>query len=140
MSMGGLAGSALAGSIAHKMEARQGVGSLLCIAGLFTAMGGVLLLPQAAYIGLMLCGFGVMAAAMLFNVWFFARLQTLVPQQQVGRVTGCCVAAATLTQPVGQAAYGWLFQRFAACPAAVLAGAGILSAALLAVFLARMEH
>ena len=42
------------------------------------------------------------------------------------------MALASLTQPVGQAVYGVLFDVFSACPAGVLLGAGAVSAALLA--------
>ena len=101
------------------------------IAGLCAAMGVVLWVPPLACGGVALCGFGVMAAAMRFNVWFFARLQTELPQAQLGRVTGCTMALASLTQPVGQAVYGVLFDVFSACPAGVLLGAGALSAAFL---------
>ena len=100
-------------------------------AGLCAAMGVVLWVPPLACGGVVLCGFGVMAAAMRFNVWFFARLQTVLPQAQLGRVTGCTMALASLTQPVGQAVYGVLFDVFSACPAGVLLGAGALSAVFL---------
>ena len=100
-------------------------------AGLCAAMGVVLWVPPLACGGVALCGFGVMAAAMRFNVWFFARLQTVLPQAQLGRVTGCTMALASLTQPVGQAVYGVLFDVFSACPAGVLLGAGALSAVFL---------
>lgn len=131
LSVGGLVGGALAGRSKHPLTNRQALGSLLGIAGLCAAMGAVLWVPPLACAGVTLCGFGVMAAAMRFNVWFFARLQTLVPQEQLGRVTGCTVALASLTQPVGQAVYGVLFDRFSACPAGVLLCAGAVSAALL---------
>ena len=100
-------------------------------AGLCAAMGVVLWVPPLACGGVALCGFGVMAAAMRFNVWFFARLQAVLPQAQLGRVTGCTMALASLTQPVGQAVYGVLFDVFSACPAGVLLGAGAVSAAFL---------
>lgn len=41
------------------------------------------------------------------------------------------MALASLTQPVGQAVYGVLFDVFSACPAGVLLGAGALSAVFL---------
>ena len=94
-------------------------------------MGAALWVPPLACGGVALCGFGVMAAAMRFNVWFFARLQTELPQAQLGRVTGCTMALASLTQPVGQAVYGVLFDVFSACPAGVLLGAGAVSAVFL---------
>lgn len=131
LSVGGLAGGALAGRSRHPLSDRQALGLLLGIAGLCAAMGVVLWVPPLACGGVALCGFGVMAAAMRFNVWFFARLQTVLPQAQLGRVTGCTMALASLTQPVGQAVYGVLFDVFFACPAGVLLGAGALSAVFL---------
>ena len=131
LSVGGLAGGMLAGAWAHRMGTRRAMGLLQSIAGLCAVLGAVLWLPRFACVGVALCGFGVMMMAMLFNVWLFARLQTLVPQEQLGRVTGCTVALASLTQPVGQAAYGVLFEHFSACPMAVLLGAGAVSAAVL---------
>lgn len=131
LSVGGLAGGALAGRSRHPLSDRQALGLLLGIAGLCAAMGVVLWVPSLACGGVALCGFGVMAAAMRFNVWFFARLQTVLPQAQLGRVTGCTMALASLTQPVGQAVYGVLFDVFSACPAGVLLGAGALSAVFL---------
>lgn len=131
LSVGGLAGGALAGRSRHPLSDRQALGLLMGIAGLCAAMGVVLWVPPLACGGVALCGFGVMAAAMRFNVWFFARLQTVLPQAQLGRVTGCTMALASLTQPVGQAVYGVLFDVFSACPAGVLLGAGALSAVFL---------
>lgn len=131
LSVGGLAGGALAGRSRHPLSDRQALGLLLGIAGLCAAMGAALWVPPLACGGVALCGFGVMAAAMRFNVWFFARLQAVLPQAQLGRVTGCTMALASLTQPVGQAVYGVLFDVFSACPAGVLLGAGALSAAFL---------
>lgn len=131
LSVGGLAGGALAGRSRHPLSDRQALGLLMGIAGLCAAMGVVLWVPPLACGGVALCGFGVMAAAMRFNVWFFARLQTVLPQAQLGRVTGCTMALASLTQPVGQAGYGVLFDVFSACPAGVLLGAGAVSAVFL---------
>lgn len=131
LSVGGLAGGALAGRSRHRLSDRQALGLLLGIAGLCAAMGAALWVPPLACGGVALCGFGVMAAAMRFNVWFFARLQTVLPQAQLGRVTGCTMALASLTQPVGQAVYGVLFDVFSACPAGVLLGAGAVSAVFL---------
>lgn len=131
LSVGGLAGGALAGRSRHRLSDRQALGLLLGIAGLCAAMGAALWVPPLACGGVALCGFGVMAAAMRFNVWFFARLQTVLPQAQLGRVTGCTMALASLTQPVGQAVYRVLFDVFSACPAGVLLGAGAVSAVFL---------
>ena len=131
LSVGGLVGGALAGCSRHSLSDRQALGLLLGIAGLCAAMGAVLWVPPLACGGVALCGFGVMVAAMRFNVWLFARLQAVLPQEQLGRVTGCTVALASLTQPVGQVVYGVLFDVFSVCPAGVLLGAGAVSAVFL---------
>ena len=65
------------------------------------------------------------------NLFTNPRLQAVLPQAQLGRVTGCTMALASLTQPVGQAVYGVLFDVFSACPAGVLLGAGAVSAVFL---------
>ena len=88
LSVGGLAGGALAGRSRHPLSERQALGLLMGIAGLCATMGAALWVPPLACGGVALCGFGVMAAAMRFNVWFFTRLQTVLPQAQLGRVTG----------------------------------------------------
>lgn len=81
--------------------------------------------------GILVLGAVFMAVAALFNVWFFAQLQVLVPQAQLGKTTACCTVLACLTQPIGQAAYGIAFQHWAAHPADVLLAAGVLSALVL---------
>lgn len=106
LSVGGLAGGALAGRSRHPLSDRQALGLLMGIAGLCAAMGVVLWVPPLACGGVALCGFGVMAAAMRFNVWFFARLQTVLPQAQLGRVTGCTMALGQ-PDPAGRAGCVW---------------------------------
>ena len=127
LSAGGLAGGLLAGTVFSRRPLRSGTPLLLFIGGACAALGSVLLLPTFAYSGILVLGFAVMAAAMVFNVWFFAKLQREIPQTQLGRATACTTVLACLTQPIGQAAYGGLFEHFSACPARVLLGAGVVS-------------
>ena len=138
LSVGGLVGGALAARSRNPLSDRHAVGLLLGIAVLCAAMGVVLWFPPIACAGVALCGFGVMAAAMQFNVCFFARLQTALPQEQLGRVTGCMVALSGLTRPVGQTVYGCLFERFSTCPAGVLLCAGVVSGVLVGAAMRRI--
>ena len=131
LSVGGLAGGALAGRSRHPTVRPAGPGASAGHCRAVRRHGRRALGTTACLRRVALCGFGVMAAAMRFNVWFFARLQAVLPQAQLGRVTGCTMALASLTQPVGQAVYGVLFDVFSACPAGVLLGAGALSAVFL---------
>lgn len=137
LSAGGLLGGAWAGWRAGHLQTRQGVRTLFCLCGLCAAMGVLLWVPPLADAGVALCGAGFMAAAVVFNVWFFAQLQQLVPQGQLGRVTSCVAVLACLTQPVGQVLYGALLENIAA--GGVLLGAGGLGATVLLVLVRKPE-
>ena len=112
LSAGGILGGALAGTVC-------------------AALGLALRVPTLQFGSILVLGAVFMAVAALFNVWFFAQLQMLVPQAQLGKTTACISVLACLTQPIGQAAYGSAFQHWAAHPADVLLAAGVLSVLVL---------
>lgn len=125
---GGLLGGILAGTVFARHPLRSGMPLLLALSGTCTALGLVLRFPALQLGGILVLGALFMAVAALFNIWYFAQLQILVPQAQLGKVTACVTVLACLTQPVGQAVYGNAFQIWAARPADVLLAAGLLSA------------
>ena len=104
---------------------------MLALSGVCAALGLALRVPTLQFGSILVLGAVFMAVAALFNVWFFAQLQMLVPQAQLGKTTACISVLACLTQPIGQAAYGSAFQHLAAHPADVLLAAGVLSALVL---------
>lgn len=108
-----------------------GIRGLLALSGVCAALGLALRVSVLQFGSILVLGAVFMAVAALFNVWFFAQLQVLVPQAQLGKTTACCTVLACLTQPIGQAAYGSAFQHWAAHPADVLLAAGVLSALVL---------
>lgn len=108
-----------------------GIRGLLALSGVCAALGLALRVPTLQFGSILVLGAVFMAVAALFNVWFFAQLQVLVPQAQLGKTTACCTVLACLTQPIGQAAYGIAFQHWATHPADVLLAAGVLSALVL---------
>ena len=113
----------------QKSDASLGLVQAVLSAG--GILGGVLAGTVFVRHPILVLGAVFMAVAALFNVWFFAQLQVLVPQAQLGKTTACCTVLACLTQPIGQAAYGIAFQHWAAHPADVLLAAGVLSALVL---------
>ena len=131
LSAGGILGGVLAGTVFVRHPIRSGTPLLLALSGVCAALGLALRVSVLQFGSILVLGAVFMAVAALFNVWFFARLQAVLPQAQLGRVTGCTMALASLTQPVGQAVYGVLFDVFSACPAGVLLGAGAVSAVFL---------
>ena len=110
---------------------RLGIRGLLALCGVCAALGLALRVPSLQFGSILVLGAVFMAVAALFNVWFFAQLQVLVPQAQLGKTTACISVLACLTQPIGQATYGSAFQHWAAHPADVLLAAGVLSALVL---------
>ena len=132
LSAGGILGGVLAGTIFVRYPPiRSGTPLLLALSGVCAALGLALRVSVLQFGSILVLGAVFMAVAALFNVWFFAQLQVLVPQAQLGKTTACCTVLACLTQPIGQAAYGSAFQHWAAHPADVLLAAGVLSALVL---------
>ena len=137
LSAGGILGGVLAGTVFVRHPIRSGTHLLLALSGVCAALGLALRVPALQFGSILVLGAVFMAVAALFNVWFFAQLQVLVPQAQLGKTTACLSVLACLTQPIGQAAYGSAFQHWAAHPADVLLAAGVLSALVLWLLQAR---
>ena len=129
LSAGGILGGVLAGTVFVRHPIRSGTHLLLALSGVCAALGLALRVSVLQFGSILVLGAAFMAVAALFNVWFFAQLQVLVPQAQLGKTTACCTVLACLTQPIGQAAYGSAFQHWAAHPADVLLAAGVPDAA-----------
>lgn len=129
MALGGLFGGLLAGLLGTQLKPRHGSLCLLACAGTAGFMGLVVLpgAPAAvSYWGITLLSMLAMASAMLFTVVLLTLVQSQVPSQLLGKVIACIQAVANCASPLGQAAYGLLFDALP--PWAVLLGAALLSA------------
>lgn len=130
MSVGGLLGGVLAGAFAKRLFLRRGTAALWCITAV-CALLGLAVLPcvpaTAGYIAVTSLAFCMMAAATLFQILLFTAIQAHAPTGQTGRFMSLITVCACLTQPVGQAAFGLLYGRFAALPSAVLFAAAAAS-------------
>ena len=130
MSAGGLLGGVLAGAFAKRLFLRRGTAALWCITAVCALLGLAVLpcVPAAAgYIAVTSLAFCMMAAAALFQILLFTAIQAHAPTGQTGRFMSLITVCACLTQPVGQAAFGLLYGRFAALPSAVLFAAAAAS-------------
>ena len=130
MSAGGLLGGVLAGAFAKRLSLRRGTAALWCITAVCALLGLAVLpcVPAAAgYIAVTSLAFCMMAAAALFQILLFTAIQAHAPTGQTGRFMSLITVCACLTQPVGQAAFGLLYGRFAALPSAVLFAAAVAS-------------
>ena len=130
MSAGGLLGGVLAGAFAKRLSLRRGTAALWCITAVCALLGLAVLpcVPAAAgYFAVTALAFCMMAAAALFQILLFTAIQAHAPTGQTGRFMSLITVCACLTQPVGQAAFGLLYGRFAALPSAVLFAAAAAS-------------
>ena len=134
LSAGGIFGGILAGTWFARHPTWDGSHLLHLLSGICIMLGLVFRVPALRFHGILVCGFAFMAAAALFNIWYFAQLQTQIPSSLLGKSTACVTALACLTQPLGQTLYGWAFQQYAAHPADVLLVGGILSVIVLFLF------
>ena len=129
MGFGGLLGGMLAGVLGTKLKPRHGSVCLLACAGMAGVMGLAVLpgVPTAASYWLITgMAMAVMATAMLFTVVLLTLVQAQVPGQLLGKVIACVQAVANCASPLGQAAYGLLFDHLP--PWTVLLAAAALSA------------
>ena len=134
--LGGLAGGGLAGIAAHKIHIGCSHWILLgCAVGMVGM--GIAMLPGipvlAAYWLINLMGFLTMVVSALFSVTILAMVQRITPTQLLGKVMATIMAVCSCAQPVGQAAYGVLFDAMASVPWLLLffaAGFGVLLTAV----------
>ena len=131
MSAGGLLGSVLAAALAKRLPPRGGVLPLWCLTAscVLLSMAALPQLPvNATYIVITLSALGMMAAAAVFQVLLNTFLQAGVPADCTGRTMGIVTAAACLTQPAGQTAFGFAYEKAAVFPFVVPLAAAVLSA------------
>lgn len=69
----------------------------------------------------------MMAAASAFQIQLNAILQFFAPREQMGHVMSTFTVAACLTQPAGQALFGFAYEKAAAFPVIVPLGAAAAS-------------
>ena len=133
MGLGGLFGGVLAALLGPRLRLRRG-GAVLLAASLTAAGMGAALLPgvppSLGWWGVTAMSFAIMVLSTLLVVVLSAAVQGQTPPELLGKVMAFIMAVSNCAAPLGQAAYGALFE---ACPAwAVLlgaAGAAALAAA-----------
>ena len=127
--LGGLLGGLLAGLLGARLKPRHGSVCMLACSALAAGMG-LAVLPgvpaPVSYWAVTAAALLAMATATLFTVVLLTLVQAQVPGQLLGKVIACIQAVASCASPLGQAAYGVLFDSLP--PSAVLLGAALLSA------------
>ncbi len=128
--LGGLCGGIATALLSKKLKVQSAHLQLLfcsmCIGAMaipfFTGMG-----QNASYIFITAFGFLLMGLATMFSVLMIAKVQMETPAELVGKVLALAMSLAMCAQPVGQAIYGFVFERFGAFPGAILFIVAVIS-------------
>lgn len=114
LAVGGLAGGIGAGALGAKMKVSNSWKLLAYCGGLLIPIGGILMLDGPAYLtygALTVVGMVIMAFASIYTIQIMSYIQITVPQEMIGKVIAWIIAVSTCAQPVGQMAYGFLFEK-----------------------------
>lgn len=130
LAAGGLVGGLCAGLLGAKLRLNAASHLLLgCALGtLPMALTLIMGLPASiSYAVIVVFSFLLMLLSTLFSVQMLSYVQAQTPVHLVGKVVACLLAVSMCAQPVGQALYGLLFERFAAQAGYVVLFAALVS-------------
>lgn len=130
LAAGGLLGGILTGVLAKKLKIKQTAWLLLAASVMLIPMATVFLInasSMSAYMIITICSFGMMVTSTMFSVQMLSFVQGQTPPHLIGKVISWVLALAMCSQPVGQAMYGALFERFKMTPHIILFGAAFIS-------------
>lgn len=115
LALGGLCGGILTALLGKKLKVRNAhILLLLCslLIGLM-ALPLIFHLPSiVCYLVLTLTSFVIMGLTTIFSVQMLAVVQTQTPEELVGKIIALMMALVMTSQPIGQAIYGVIFDRF----------------------------
>lgn len=129
MGLGGIVGGILAGVLGKKLDFKKVNLTLFLCVICVVPMGLVLIfhLPViVCYLVITVMSLFCMAASTVFVVQMMAFIQEKTPQELVGKVIAAILSISTCAHPIGQAAYGLIFQEFADYPGIVMIFAAVI--------------
>ncbi len=125
-----VAGGAMAGLLGPRLKTERLWVPLAALGGFLLPAGAAFFLPLgtgARYLVLTGSFAGVQGAANFFSIAAVSLIQSRTPGHLLGKVMACTSALTLCAQPVGQLAYGFLFDRFRGMPGLVLVPSGVIA-------------
>lgn len=119
MGAGSLLGGLCAGIFAKKMKARANSALLFFCGCTLIPIAASLTFPMpqmVAFVFIFVSVLLMMALSSLFSIQMMAYLQILTPASILGKVISCAMCIGMCASPIGQAAYGLLFEKFSKSP------------------------
>lgn len=130
LAAGGLFGGILAGVLGDKLSIKKSYIILLLCSIIVIPMSFALMINLSSFISYIIitvCSFFMMALATTFSIQIMSFVQIQTPSHIVGKVISCLLALAMCAQPVGQALYGFLFDKFIYYPWVIILAAALIS-------------
>lgn len=127
---GGLIGAIAAGTVLNKLPVRWADSLIVISATLVFPLGLTLQLnpsPMTIYIACLVITTAISISVTAFSVKMVAYLQSITPEHLIGKVMAFVITMGMAAMPIGQAAYGALFDLPAAQHYLVVYGGGICS-------------
>lgn len=115
MAGAGMAGGAASGLLANKLKTSRLYWLLVLSGAALIPVGGVFLLgcgPMTCYVVITVSIMALQLFIALFSIFMLSVAQRRTPNHLLGKVTAYIMTLTMCAQPVGQAAYGLLFDRF----------------------------
>lgn len=130
LALGGLAGGILMGVMGKSMKVRR-VYLLLVVCAAAILVEGLVIMaglsPYISYLVISAMSFLAMGVSTMLTVQIITYVQMNTPPMLIGKVMACLMTLSMCTQPLGQAMYGMLFQRFQDRSWVVLISASVMA-------------
>lgn len=130
LAAGGLAGGIFAGVFANKLAISK-AGMLLAGSALSVFPVSIALMMQLpgiiCYIVMVICCFIIMVLSTVFTIQMLSYIQSVTPQDLIGKVMAVILAGSMCSQPLGNALYGAFFEICRGYEFAVILFAGVAS-------------
>ena len=133
MAAAGIAGGIASGFLAGRLKTGRLYWLLVLSGAALVPVGAAFLLdcgPMTCYIVITICIMAMQLLIALFSIFMLSLAQSRTPSHLLGKMTAYIMTLTMCAQPVGQALYGVLFDRFAGSLYVPLIATALIAAAI----------
>lgn len=133
MAAAGIAGGIASGFLAGRLKTSRLYWLLVLSGAALVPVGAAFLLdcgPMTCYIVITICIMSMQLLIALFSIFMLSLAQSRTPSHLLGKMTAYIMTLTMCAQPVGQALYGVLFDRFAGSLYVPLIATALIAAAI----------
>ncbi len=133
MAAAGIAGGIASGFLADRLKTGRLYWLLVLSGAALVPVGAAFLLgcgPMTCYIVITICIMAMQLLIALFSIFMLSLAQSRTPSHLLGKMTAYIMTLTMCAQPVGQALYGVLFDRFAGSLYLPLIATALIAAAI----------